>query len=115
MTNMIKIEEQKINEYLTKYNIQTESGISSSETDYGISHYFFVINSISNCETKVRVSDHPATNSVRQEREIMLNLTDKDFQKLEKITHPERFDITLEHINTGRNVITVKKYTRIIN
>ncbi len=111
-SDIANIERNKISKLLAKYNIKTESPLQTSETDFGISHYFYVINPRTGEELKVRVSDHPATNPVREATERMLTLTEKDFESLEKVTNPERFDITEKEIPNGKGKIKVKEYKR---
>lgn len=96
-------------------NIELKSNITSSFTDYGNSTYFYVLNANTNEQVKVRISDHDATNSVRQANEMMFCISkgiETIFNQIEKVTNPERFTITLKQVQYGKNLITIKEYKK---
>lgn len=76
------------------------TGIALSSTDFGNSGYIIIKKE---CEIeylinvcKVRISDHSATNSVRQATEIMIDLVrfnlDELISRVERAVYPERFE-----------------------
>lgn len=90
----IKREDKEIRGLLDKYNIEYEGNISTSSTDWGISHYFYVKNGLTGEKVKVRVSDHEVTNPYRLENEEILNgIKEENFKRLEFLVHPERFEL----------------------
>lgn len=112
LSDLANTEQQKIKAFLDKYNITPIGAIQTSETDYGISHYFKVKNGITGEEIKVRVSDHPVENKYRLKEEEHLQLREKDFEMLEHLTNPERFNITEKEVGQGKNKFIAKEYSR---
>lgn len=87
-------QDEQIRDLLDKYDIKIEGSISTSTTDYGISHYFYVKDGDSKDRIKVRISDHEATNEYRQQNEYMLNgVNEENIKRLELLTNPERFEL----------------------
>ena len=100
----LELIEQKIEVALQAINNILPSGyhtgIALSSTDFGNSGYIIIKKEcpveylINVC--KVRISDHSATNSVRQATEIMIDLVkfnlDDLISRVERAVYPERFE-----------------------
>jgi hypothetical protein len=103
MTNLEAIEQKMEIALAAINNILPEgyhTGIALSDTDFGSSGYIIIkkecpINYLVNI-CKVRISDHSATNSVRQATEIMVDLVrfnlDELMTRIDRAINPDNYE-----------------------
>jgi hypothetical protein len=129
MTNLEAIEQKMEIALAAINNILPEGyfvGQALSSTDFGNSGYIFIkkicpVDYIINI-CKVRISDHSATNSVRQATEIMVDLVrfnlDELMTRIDRALNPDNYEnaeirTLTDHLMTSNFQIGKKPYTTL--
>jgi hypothetical protein len=129
MTNLEAIEQKMEIALAAINNILPEgyhTGIALSDTDFGSSGYIIIkkecpINYLVNI-CKVRISDHSATNSVRQATEIMVDLVrfnlDELMTRIDRALNPDNYEnaeirTLTDHVMTSNFQVGKKPYTTL--
>ena len=129
MTNLEAIEQKMEIALAAINNILPEGyfvGQALSSTDFGSSGYIFIkkvcpVDYIINI-CKVRISDHSATNSVRQATEIMVDLVrfnlDELMTRIDRALNPDNYEnaeirTLTDHVMTSNFQVGKKPYTTL--
>ena len=129
MTNLEAIEQKMEIALAAINNILPEgyhTGIALSDTDFGSSGYIIIkkecpINYLVNI-CKVRISDHSATNSVRQATEIMVDLVrfnlDELMTRIDRALNPDNYEnaeirTLTDQVMTSNFQVGKKPYTTL--